>query len=94
MTKLSVIKRQWLKDPNVKKHYESLSEEFQIASCLIKARIESGLTQAEVAKKMKTTQSVIARLESGHALPSMNSILRYANVVGYAAKLVLTPKNK
>ena len=82
MTKLSTLKSKWLKDPKVRKEYASMEHEFMIASELIRARIKSNLTQKEVAEKMGTTQSVIARLESGNNLPSLKTILKYGEAIG------------
>ena len=44
-----------------------------------------GLTQADVAQRMGTTQSVIARLESGKRAPSVRSVQRYAQAIGLRA---------
>jgi len=72
----------WLKDPEVRKTYKELEPEFEIAHTLIAARVKAGLTQAQVAKRMGTTQSVIARLESGRSLPSIKTLYRYAEATG------------
>jgi predicted transcriptional regulator len=95
MKKLALLKRKMLADPAVLKAYEELAPEYAIARELIKARARVGLTQSEVAKRMGTTQSVIARMESGSALPSMNSLVRYARVTGSRAivKLVANRSN-
>lgn len=82
MTKLSILKSKLLKDPKVREEYDAMAHEFMIASELIKARLNSNLTQKEVAEKMGTTQSVIARLESGNNLPSLKTILKYAEAIG------------
>lgn len=78
MSTLYQLKRKWMDDPEVRAAYEELNPEFEIARTLIKARTEAGLTQEEVAKRMGTTQSVIARLESGRMLPSLKTLYRYA----------------
>jgi DNA-binding XRE family transcriptional regulator len=76
------LKKQWMKDPLFKKAYEDLEIEFEIALELIKARHLSGMTQEEVASRMGTTQSVIARLESGTVVPSVKTLVRYAQATG------------
>ena len=53
--------------PGVKKAYDDLAEEFAFLDEVLKARAETGLTQAEVAARVGTTQSAIARLESAEA---------------------------
>ena len=82
MTKLSELKKQWMQDADVREAYDAHAYEFEIARSLIEARSDAGLTQAEVAKRMGTTQSVIARIEGGSQLPSMKSIIRYAAAIG------------
>ncbi|MBI4006572.1 MAG: helix-turn-helix transcriptional regulator [Gammaproteobacteria bacterium] len=95
MKKLEPLKKKMLSDPAVRKAYDELAPEYEIARELIKARSRAGLTQSDVAKLMGTTQSVIARMESGSALPSMNSLVRYAKVTGSRAvvKLVADRNN-
>ena len=43
--------------------------------------VRAGLTQAEVAERMGTTQSVVARLESGARMPSVNTLLKFAKAI-------------
>jgi len=58
--------------------YDALADEFDLARELIAARVRAGMTQAEVAERMGTTQSVVARLESGARMPSVNTLLKFA----------------
>lgn len=76
-------------DPEYAKAFSDMKEEFQFARELIKARIRSGLTQKQLAEKMGTTQSTIARLESGGSLPSLRSLKRYARATGSKFKISL-----
>ena len=79
MTKrLQTIKRKMLVDRDVRAAYEALGDEFDLARELIAARVRAGLTQAEVAERMGTKQSVVARLESGAQMPSVNTLLKFA----------------
>lgn len=82
MTKLAELKKQWMQDGEVREAYNAHAYEFEIARSLIEARTEAGFTQAEVAKRMGTTQSVVARIEGGSQLPSMKSVIRYATAIG------------
>ncbi len=66
-----------------------MEDEFQFARELIKARIRAGLTQQQVAEKMGTKQSIIARLESGSTLPSLRSLQSYARATGSKFKISL-----
>ena len=79
MTKrLQTIKKRMLADREVRAAYDALADEFDLARELIAARVRAGLTQAEVAARMGTTQSVVARLESGAQMPSVNTLLKFA----------------
>jgi len=79
--KMSEVKEELLKDEEFRVEFIELEDEFALASQLIEARKKAHLTQDEVAKRMGTTQSVVARLESGHPLPSLRSLKRYAQAV-------------
>ncbi|HKK01994.1 MAG TPA: helix-turn-helix transcriptional regulator [Desulfuromonadales bacterium] len=86
---LQEVKKELLRDENFRQEYEALEEEFSIAAQLIEARMQANLTQEQVARRMGTTQSVVARLESGHPLPSMRSLKRYATAVGSKVEIRL-----
>jgi predicted transcriptional regulator len=79
--KMSDLKKELLQDEEFRSEYVRLEDEFALAAQLIEARKRAHLTQEEVAKRMGTTQSVVARLESGHPLPSLRSLQRYAQAV-------------
>jgi predicted transcriptional regulator len=79
--KMSDMKKELLQDEEFRSEYVRLEDEFALAAQLIEARKRAHLTQEEVAKRMGTTQSVVARLESGHPLPSLRSLQRYAQAV-------------
>jgi DNA-binding XRE family transcriptional regulator len=78
MNSLKDVKARILKDAEVSAEYSIQAPEFAIARELIAARVRAGMTQAELAKRMSTTQSTIARLESGRMMPSMRTFSRYA----------------
>jgi predicted transcriptional regulator len=81
MRSFEVWKRKQLKNPEFKKAYDALEEEFALIGELLKARTRAKLTQAQVAKRMGTSQSAVARMESGRA-PSMASLRKYAKATG------------
>ena len=60
----------------------STADEYAIARELIAARARAGMSQGEVAQRMGTTQSVVARLESGKRPPSMRTVQRFEQAVG------------
>lgn len=82
MKALKALKREMLADAATRTEYEAMGEEFAIARELIAARSRAGLSQSEVAQRMGTTQSVVARLESGKRPPSMRTVERFAQAVG------------
>ncbi len=91
MAKFSDIKKRWLRNPEVRAEYDALEEEFALARELILARSRAGLSQAEVAQRMGTTQSTVARLEGGRAKPTLLTVERYARATGNRAVVRLVP---
>ena len=79
--KMSEVRDELLKDEEFRVEFVELEDEFTLASQLIEARKKAHLTQDEVVKRMGTTPSVVARLESGRPLPSLRSLKRYAQAV-------------
>jgi predicted transcriptional regulator len=82
---LQQLKSEMLANPETRKAYDALADEFGMARELIAARASMGLTQADVAQRMGTTQSAVARLESGKRSPSLRSVQRYAQAIGCRA---------
>ena len=85
MKTLKLLKSELLADANTRAEYDAQAGEFGMARELIAARSRAGLTQGEVAERMGTTQSVVARLESGRRTPSLRTVQRYAKAVGARA---------
>jgi predicted transcriptional regulator len=84
------FKARLLADPKVKAEYEALAPEFEIAAELLRARLRAGLSQTELAVRMGTSQSTIARLESGLTLPSTKTLLRFAEATGSKIRVRLS----
>src|SRR3954447_221272 len=76
------LKARLLANPKVKAEYDALAPEFEIAAELLRARLRAGFSQSELAVRMGTSQSAVARLESGDTLPSTKTLLRYAQATG------------
>lgn len=87
MTKASDLHKKWMTKPEYRKAYEDLIPEFNLARAVIEARAQAGLTQEELAQRMHTTQSVIARLESGRTRPSTQTLERLAAATGTRLKI-------
>lgn len=85
------LKKEWMQDPDFEKEYADLELEFEIALQLVNARKKSGLTQKEIAERMGTTQSVVARLESGKAVPNIKTLEKYAQATGGHIHFSITP---
>ena len=75
------FEKELLARPGFKEALEETKLEYEIARALIKARLEKGLTQAEIAKRMHTKQSVISRVENARTMPSLAFLKRLAEVL-------------
>ena len=91
MTKLADLRKKLLKDPEVRREYDALEEEFALAAEVAKARMRARLSQEELARRLKTTQSTIARLESGRGRPSTRTLDRFAKATGHRLKISFEP---
>jgi ribosome-binding protein aMBF1 (putative translation factor) len=92
MTSMEELHRKWLKErPGYAKACMALEEEFQLARQLIGARARARLTQEQLAARMKTTRTVISRLESGRMKPSTRTLERYAKATGHKLRITLEP---
>lgn len=87
---LGKLKARLLANPKVEAEYDALAPEFEIAAELLRARQRSGLSQSELAVRMGTSQSAIARLESGQTLPSTKTLLRFAKATGSKFRIRLS----
>ena len=96
MSTLKQFKRRALARPEVKAAYDASAEEFAFLDEVLRARAETGLTQAEVAARIGTTQSAIARLESAEPKhsPSIATLQRYAKALGYTVELRLVKERR
>lgn len=93
MARVTDLHRKWIKEPKYRKSYETLEEEFVLASAVIDARNRAGLTQQALARKMGTTQPVVARLESGRSRPSMSTLQRLAKATGSRLLIRFEPRD-
>ena len=91
MTKVRDLHAKWRLDPEYRKAYDELGPEFELARALIEARVRAGLTQAQLAERMNTAQSVVARLESGRANPSTRTLEKIAQCTGARLKISFEP---
>src|SRR4051812_2700507 len=78
MSKVKDLHQSWMNDKEYRKAFDELAPEFALARAVIDARVTAGLTQEQLAQRMHTTQSIIARLESGRTRPSTQTLERLA----------------
>jgi ribosome-binding protein aMBF1 (putative translation factor) len=79
-----------MKKPKFRKAYNDLEPEYAIVDAVIKKRIKENLTQSDLAKRMKTKQPVVSRLEMGTLNPSVKFLKRVAKALD--AKLYISIK--
>lgn len=90
----SFLKRAMTRE-GFRREYEALDDEYSLVRELLEARRRAGLTQEEVAERMRTTKSAISRLESvGKHSPSILTLRRYAETVGCAVEIRLVAVEK
>lgn len=91
MTRISEIHKKWMKEPQYRKAYHALEDEFAIARAVIAARKRAGLTQTELARRMGTTQPAVTRMESGRVQPSLRTLQRLARATGSRLMIKFEP---
>ncbi|MGH6860410.1 MAG: helix-turn-helix domain-containing protein [Phyllobacterium sp.] len=82
---------EWRKEPDDVAAYDGLEEEFALATALIETHARANMTQEQVADAMGTSQAVIARLESGRAMPSTRTLERFAKATGTRLRISFEP---
>ncbi len=93
MTKISDLHRRWDQDADYKEAYDHLGEEFDLARALIEARTAAGLSQSQLARRMRTSQSYIARIEGGRVRPSTDALERFAQATRTRLRIVFEPES-
>ena len=82
MKNWKTLKKELLENKKVAGEYKKLAPVYQLISQLIEARIKKGLTQEQLADKIGTKQSAIARLESGNSNPSIAFLEKVSKALG------------
>jgi DNA-binding XRE family transcriptional regulator len=91
---LDEVKRDiFARRPEVKAAYDALEPEYALIRALLEARIKQGVTQQQIAKKAGTTQSAIARFESGRSNPTLAFAVRLSKAVGMRLDIRAVPRN-
>jgi ribosome-binding protein aMBF1 (putative translation factor) len=92
MARISEMHKKWMRETSYRKAYDALEGEFALAKAVIHARSRAGLTQQELARKMGTTQPVVARLEGGQTRPSIRTLERLAKATGSRLLISFEPR--
>ncbi len=71
-----------LRDPEFRKAWAETEPEYLLATQLIEKRLKKNMSQRDLAKKVKTTQAVISRIETMQANPSLSLLKRISNILG------------
>ena len=91
MTYVSELRKKWMKDPEFRAEYEAQRPVFELMMALAEARLNARLTQEQLANRMETTQSAVARLEGWTTNPSVNTLRRFAEATGTRLKISFEP---
>ena len=70
-----------LKDPQFRKYYEEYGKQLEIAYQILQLRKKQGLSQAQLAKKLKTSQSNVARMETGQQNFTTDTLQKIASAL-------------
>ena len=76
-----------------KAEYDRTAFAHQVALALLKYRTEHELTQAQLAQQVGTTQSVIARLETGERAPSLATLAKLSRGLGITFHVDISPSH-
>jgi transcriptional regulator with XRE-family HTH domain len=81
-----------MRNPEFRKAFEELEDEYELAKQIIRFRIDRNLTQTQLARLVGTSQPAIARLESGnHRNLTLAFLFRIANALDLRAELRFLP---
>jgi len=92
MTTIAELKKRFMEDPEFRAEYAKADAEYSVIEALIRARTKAKLTQSELAQRIGTTQSAIARLEGGRVSPSLATLRRYAEATGARLQIDLVSR--
>jgi len=92
MSTVEDLHRKWMQNGEYRQAHAALAPEFELVRALIQARTQAGLTQDQLAERMQTSQSFVARLESGRAKPSSKTLERVAAATGTRLKISFVPE--
>jgi len=71
-----------LKDPEFKRLFDEFGQQLEISYQILQLRKKKKMSQAQLAKKIRTTQSNVARIESGNQNLTVEMLNRVATALG------------
>jgi ribosome-binding protein aMBF1 (putative translation factor) len=83
------IEKRKKRSPKFARNYESGYENFRIGFILRQTREEMGITQEQLAKKLKTKKSAISRIENHAEDIRLSTLNRYAEALGRRLQIVI-----
>ena len=81
-TTLDEMHRESMRNPEFRKAFNALKPKYDLIRAILDARIKKGVTQKELARRAGTTQSAIARFESGVGNPTLDFLTKVSAAVG------------
>ncbi|MBU0576346.1 helix-turn-helix domain-containing protein [Patescibacteria group bacterium] len=78
-----------LKNPEFKKEWDKLEPEYQLAKQLYEKRRAKKLSQRDLAKKMKTSQAAVARIEAGSGNPTLSTLKNAVQAMGSKLEILV-----
>ncbi len=89
--KFDTLRDSWMRDPKFREAYDRISPEMEIAFAIAEARHRAHLSQQQLAKKLGTSQSMVARWERGKSAPSTRTLRRVAKATSSRLHVELVP---
>ena len=84
------MKREALRDSKFREAYDALAPKYALIRAMLDARNKKGMTQAEIARRAGTTQSAIARFETGRTNPTLDFATRLSSALGAKLEIRLS----
>jgi DNA-binding XRE family transcriptional regulator len=84
------VRKEMMQDPEFRREYDALADEFALIGQAVAARVRAGKTQAQVAAVMGISQPAVAKIEAGK-VKNLDSLQRYARAVGCKVRLEIVP---
>lgn len=81
-TKWSTIKERRFREPRAREAYENTSRAIALGEQVRRLRRTKRWSQAQLAARLRTTQSAVSRLEMGDMPPSLRTLARIGDALG------------